>query len=102
MSEAEIKRLIADRQENADMRQALQGSATGVAGIVAFAKERGYDIEVADVRSHIEEVAGRALSESELDQVAGGTGVLTIVTSNSPAQVTHVIEASATVATTVS
>ncbi|MBT3399483.1 MAG: Nif11-like leader peptide family natural product precursor [Rhodospirillaceae bacterium] len=72
MSQAEIERFVADLKSNEALRSELSGHASGIGSAVSFAKDKGYDITSDEAGSYISAQAGRDLSDSDLDAVAGG------------------------------
>lgn len=79
MSSAEVERFVADLTSNDGLRSELSGHASGVGSVVAFAKEKGYDIDVDEAAAYIHAQAGRELNDAELDAVAGGKGAPHVV-----------------------
>jgi predicted ribosomally synthesized peptide with nif11-like leader len=74
MSQSEVERFVADLKSDASLREALKGSAAGVASVVAFAQARGYDIGADEARQYIQAQSSNDLTDAELDHVAGGKG----------------------------
>ncbi len=81
MSIAEIERFAADLQSNAALKaeaekaQADKSHATPLACAVAFATSKGYAFTADHAKEHIKakaKVAGKELSDAELDKIAGG------------------------------
>ena len=72
MSSAEVERFVADLMGNEDLRNELSGHASGVGSVVAFAKDKGYDVSADEAAAYIHDQAGRELNDAELDAVAGG------------------------------
>ncbi|MBO6785097.1 MAG: Nif11-like leader peptide family natural product precursor [Alphaproteobacteria bacterium] len=72
MSEKEIERFNADVQANEEMQKELVEAGSGIGSVVVFAKARGYDFSVDEVRDYIEANTGEALSEEQLDAISGG------------------------------
>jgi len=64
------EKLAADAALRDEMSSAL-GSEGSPEALVAFAKERGYDLDLGEVKSAFEQ-----LSDEQLDAVAGGTAKL--------------------------
>jgi predicted ribosomally synthesized peptide with nif11-like leader len=64
------EKLAADPALRDEMSRAL-GSGGSPEALVAFAKERGYDVDLGEVKTAFEQ-----LSDEELDSVAGGTAKL--------------------------
>ena len=79
MSNAEVERFVADLKSNDGLRSELSGHASGVGSVVAFAKDKGYDIDADEASAYIHGQAGRELNDDELDAVAGGKGGVTNV-----------------------
>lgn len=81
MSESSVQQFIEAVNESDDLqgkcRDALDG-AENASGLVSVAKDSGYEISEADVTSFFGEVLGAeqpgALSDTELEAVAGGAG----------------------------
>ncbi len=78
MSKAEIERFVSDMKTNDKLRGDLKAAQIDEAGIVGFAKSKGYDITAEEVKSHLGAKMPH-LSDEELDQVAGG-GVTAVKT----------------------
>ena len=74
MSQADVERFVEDLKNNEDLRNELSGHASGVGSVVAFAKNKGYDISAEEASAYISAQAGQELSDDELDAVAGGKG----------------------------
>ncbi|MDA0951589.1 MAG: Nif11-like leader peptide family RiPP precursor [Proteobacteria bacterium] len=74
MSQADIQRFVADLKSNADLRNEVTGSASGIGSVLEVAKEHGYDISVSEARDYIRSQASSELSDEQLDQIAGGKG----------------------------
>lgn len=72
MSQADVERFVTDLQNDEGLRNELSGHASGVGSVVAFAKEKGYDVTADEASAYISAQAGRDLSDAELDAVAGG------------------------------
>ena len=76
MSEKDFKRLLSDLERDEGLRGAVEalrpegyeGSEIPVDALLAFARERGYEIDADDIAPRVAE-----LDESDLEQVAGGT-----------------------------
>ncbi|MBT3399484.1 MAG: Nif11-like leader peptide family natural product precursor [Rhodospirillaceae bacterium] len=96
MSNAEVERFVADLKSNDGLRSELSGHASGVGSVVAFAKDKGYDIEADEAAAYIHGQAGRELNDDELDAVAGGKGNETSTSQTSVA--TEVSAAAAAIA----
>jgi predicted ribosomally synthesized peptide with nif11-like leader len=74
MSQAEVKRFIADLKAKPQLLASLKGKAAGLSAVVAFATSAGYDITAADAREYMRGISLQNLSDSHLDQLAGGKG----------------------------
>ena len=72
MSNAEVERFVADLKSNDGLRSELSGHASGVGSVVAFAKDKGYDMTADGAGAYISAQAGRELSDERLDSLAGG------------------------------
>ena|SRR5579885_733064 len=77
MSASEAERFADDLKAKPDMRAALKTSVggLGLSGVVAFAKSKGYAIDVADAKGYVERKAKMELSDEQLDRIAGGKSV---------------------------
>jgi hypothetical protein len=82
MSIAELERFATDLQSNAALRaeaekvQADKSHATPLERSMAFATSKGYSFTVEEARRHVKAKAaakGKALTDAELDGVAGGS-----------------------------
>lgn len=74
MSQAEVERFVEDLKNDEGLRSELSAHASGVGSVVAFAKDKGYDVTADEASAYINAQAGRELSDDELDAVAGGKG----------------------------
>lgn len=74
MSQADADRFVEDLKNNEELRAELSGQATGIASVVTFAKDKGYDVTGQDVATYIEGQAGQDLTDEQLDAIAGGKG----------------------------
>lgn len=74
MSQADVERFVSDLKSNDALRAELSSHASGVGSVVAFAKEKGYELSAEEVSSYIQGQAGSDLSDAQLDAVAGGKG----------------------------
>ena len=76
MSASEAERFANDLKAKPDMLDELKKSAggLGLAGVVQFAKSKGYSIDVGDVKSYIEAKANAELTDEQLERIAGGKG----------------------------
>jgi hypothetical protein len=72
MSQAEIKRLIADLNTKPALLAGLKTKAAGVASVVAYASAAGYAFTAADAREYMRGVSLSGLSDAHLDHLAGG------------------------------
>lgn len=74
MSQAEVERFVADLKADEEMRGELKNHAAGIASVVSFASDKGYDLSPDEVRDYIQSQLGRELDDAELEAVAGGKG----------------------------
>jgi hypothetical protein len=74
MSQAEVKRFIADLKSKPALMKGLKGKATGIASVVAYATAAGYAITAADARDYVRSLSLKNLSDAHLDHLAGGKG----------------------------
>ena len=72
MSQAEVKRFLADLKTKPALVKDLKGKATGIASVAAFATANGYSISVTDAREYIRGLTLSGLSDAHLDHIAGG------------------------------
>ncbi len=82
MSKSEIERFNADVKASEEMQKELAEAGSGIGSVIEFARERGYEFSADDVRNHVEASTGEALSEEQLDAIAGGGTVHTHTTLN--------------------
>lgn len=80
MSQADVERFVADLKNDEALRTGLGEHSTGIASVVEWANQKGYDISAEEASAYIHGQAGRELSDNELDAVAGGKGGPTDVT----------------------
>jgi len=71
MSISEVKRLEADAKEKQQVRDKLKAAGPDPAKLAAIAAEMGYSLSADDIKAYMEDKK-KAMSEEELDQVAGG------------------------------
>jgi predicted ribosomally synthesized peptide with nif11-like leader len=126
MSNAEFERFNADLAADPELQEAAKTAATGLASLVAFAKERGYNVTLEDATAYLKARAPQLMSSEEMDAIAGGSapdgvviastsasgivisavqtqGVLTTVISlNAQAQVAQIVVAEAVCGSAVS
>ena len=85
MSMSECERFSADLQSSEALRaeaekvQASTSTEAPLARMVAVAVSKGYDVTLAEAQEHLKAkaaAAGQALSDAELDRVAGGNDLL--------------------------
>lgn len=76
MSRADVERFVADLNSDEGLRTELSAQASGIGSVVAFARDKGYDISAEEAGAYVSAQAGRDLSDDELDVVAGGKGHL--------------------------
>lgn len=74
MSQADVERFVEDLKNDEGLRTELSGQASGIGSVVAFAKDKGYDVTAEEASAYINAQAARDLSDAELDAVAGGKG----------------------------
>lgn len=76
MSASEAERFANDLKTNTGLLDELKKSAAGLglSGVVEFAKQKGYSIDVDDAKSYIELKAHKELTDEQLDRIAGGKG----------------------------
>lgn len=74
MSQPEVDRLIDDLKTDDALRAELAAQATGVASVVSFATDKGYDVPRAAVSTYIEGPVNQELTDGQLDALAGGKG----------------------------
>jgi predicted ribosomally synthesized peptide with nif11-like leader len=82
MSKTEFERFNADLAADPALQAEAKAAATGLASLVAFATQRGYDVTLDDASSYIKARA-QQLSPEELDALSGGTGMSTTVVASS-------------------
>lgn len=71
MSIEEVKRLEADAKEKAEVRDKLKQAGPDPTKLAEIAATMGYSLSAADINQYMEDKK-KAMSEEELDQVAGG------------------------------
>lgn len=74
MSKAEFERFTEELAADPALQAEAKAAATGLAALVAFAMQRGYDVTLDDAASHIKARAPQQMSGEELDTIAGGAG----------------------------
>ena len=72
MSQAEAARFVDDLKGNGAMQEALKAEAATLNDVIAFAKGKGYDLDLDDARAYIHAQAKQDLNDEELDSVSGG------------------------------
>ncbi|EKE78690.1 Nif11-like leader peptide family RiPP precursor [Oceanibaculum indicum] len=75
MSKAEMERFLSDLANDADLADAVRSAVRQPADLAAFATQHGYAVEGADIEQvvHAASAEGGALSDEQLEAVAGGT-----------------------------
>ena len=84
MSKADVARLVADLKTNETLRADLQAKGGSLASLVEFGRVHGYDFTLEDAKAYIAETSGRALSDDDLDAVAGGEGATVVAVMTGP------------------
>ncbi len=74
MSQIDLERFISDLKSNEALLGELTEISAGLASVVQFAKDKGYDISIGEAKTYISEQANQELSDSQLDAIAGGKG----------------------------
>jgi hypothetical protein len=76
MSSTEAERFAGDLKTQPHLLDDLKKSAggLGLSGVVEFAKNKGYGIDVNDAKEYIEKKAHKELTDEQLDRIAGGKG----------------------------
>jgi predicted ribosomally synthesized peptide with nif11-like leader len=103
MSSTEAERFVNDLAKNQELVAALKPQATGLASVVAFGKQHGYDFTLDEAKQYIQSRSPRELTDTQLDAIAGGKkhgGGSVKVTSNIAAA-TNTVEAAETMTTAV-
>jgi predicted ribosomally synthesized peptide with nif11-like leader len=103
MSSTEAERFVNDLAKNPALVAALKPQATGLASVVAFGKQHGYDFTLDEAKQYIQSRSPRELTDTQLDAIAGGKkkgGGSVKVTSNIAAA-TNTVEAAETMTTAV-
>jgi predicted ribosomally synthesized peptide with nif11-like leader len=74
MSASEAERFVDDLKTSPDLLDELKkGTAgLGLSGVVEFAKQKGYSMDVDDAKAYIETKARKELTDEQLDRIAGG------------------------------
>jgi len=71
MSQSEVERFADAVRADKVLQDELKKAAVSNEAIVAFAKSKGYDVNLNEMITYIEERKA-TLSEADLDQIAGG------------------------------
>jgi len=103
MSSTEAERFVNDLAKKPELVAALKPQATGLASVVAFGKQHGYDFTLDEAKQYIQSRSPRELTDTQLDAIAGGKkkgGGSVKVTSNIAAA-TNTVEAAETMTTAV-
>ncbi len=74
MSKTDVERFVNDLKGDTDLLGEMQEISAGIASIVQFAKDKGYDISVDEAKSYISTQANQELSDEQMDAIAGGKG----------------------------
>lgn len=72
MSKSEVERFVADLGNQQALHDEFSSRISSIESISAFAKEKGYDIDVDDAREYMEQQASQDLTDDQLDQISGG------------------------------
>ena len=71
MSSAEVERFVSHLKADAKLQADVQANAASVPALLQFAKERGYDITIDDIREHARS-QNQELTDEQLDTALGG------------------------------
>lgn len=71
MSQSEMERLAIAVRSSKELQDEVKKAATSNEAIVAFARSKGYDVNLDEMVAYIE-ARKATLSEEDLDKVAGG------------------------------
>ena len=71
MSKSEVERFASAVRADKGLQEELKKAAVSNEAIVAFAKSKGYDVDLNEIVSYVE-ARKATLSEEDLDKVAGG------------------------------
>lgn len=72
MSAADVERFVVDLKTNTDLMAKVENQAAGLDSVVALAREHGYDISVDDAKAYIQAQSGQALTDDQMEALAGG------------------------------
>ena len=84
MSEEQLAALLAKLKDDAGLQEKIKDAAD-LDAVLAIAKNAGFDISKADLLRHGKALGGQALvelSDEELEGVAGGGGILSVLCFN--------------------
>jgi len=91
MSTSEIERFVAELQGDESLQNGVKTLDAGVAPLVAFANEHGYDFTDGDAHAYVKAQTGAELTDEQLDAISGGK---TIISSSSIITSTEVVTSS--------
>lgn len=97
MSNSEIDRFKADLQTDAELLKALSEAGSGIGQVLEFARTRGYDITLDDVRSYLHAHTGHELTDDQLNELSGAGQVHTHSNINTNTNVSSTAEVSTNV-----
>lgn len=78
MSLSEMKRFTEDLKKQSALQDEVKAAGSDPEAIVKVAKGKGYDFTAEELKAAAAENKGE-MSEEQLDKVAGGTAVATVV-----------------------
>jgi len=78
MSVEEAKRFAEAVKGDAGLQAEVKGAGGTADGVASLAKSKGYDVTADDLKAHGDAAKG-ALSDADLDKVAGGMNTTAIV-----------------------
>jgi hypothetical protein len=74
MSAQDAKRFVDSLKSNPDWIAGIKAAGGGLAGIVAVARQQGYDVSADDAKAYLVELAKRQADDAKVSGVAGGQG----------------------------
>ncbi|PTE06301.1 Nif11-like leader peptide family natural product precursor [Mesorhizobium helmanticense] len=105
MSQSEVERFVDDLAKDDSLLEKVKRNATGLAWIVAIAKNHGYNFTLDEAKSYIQSRSPHELTDKQLDAVVGGKHNSNVATSTKVVQTAvvattavEVVEAGTTVA----
>ena len=74
MSLEDANRFAVELKAHPEMIGEVKAAGGGIAGVVAVAQQKGFNVTAADAKSYLESRAKGLMSDAQLGKIAGGKG----------------------------